>query len=139
MTARGRTTLIFSLVLITAAVLVIVLLVFSQRSTALRIVAVDHMGSYTVENFAKSELQLFDNGTFHIMIIRSHGDEDTTLFVGLGTYTKNNKTTTLTFTEAYDANNDGTFSPVTELSQTCPVTNGRTKFIFAQSQICYFA
>ncbi len=94
--------------------------------------------TFTVADFAdKSELQFFDNGTFHVRI--EHKIEGLSL-TGIGTYTQDGKTYKLKFHKAYARDNHGDIVDYTNYCDriTCIRTGNRIKFTDHKFQIFYF-
>jgi hypothetical protein len=95
---------------------------------------------YTVDNFIKSEMMTYDTGAFHIKIIRSVGNTDRTLFLGIGIYVKNSKTYTLTFKTAYGDVNGILTDKTDKMNERTEydIKNNKIKFRDHDNQIYYF-
>jgi hypothetical protein len=99
--------------------------------------------TYTVADFAKSEMRLYDMGTFHIRIVCTANDTEQVFFVGIGRYEKRNKQYTLTFTEAFGIRN-GQLEPAAEIMNKDTVYerkgSNKIRFVdhFHDGQIYYF-
>jgi len=93
---------------------------------------------FTVADFAeKSQIQFNKNGTFHVII--EHKEKGLSL-TGIGTYTLENKTYHLNFTQAYARNNESNIVDYTDQCSdiTCTLTGNRIKFTDHKYQIFYF-
>lgn len=94
---------------------------------------------YTAADFAdKSELKLFQNGTFHVRI--EHKTKGLSL-IGIGTYSTDDKTYQLNFTSAYARDNVGHIIDYTtecNTKVTCSRSGSRIKFTDHKYQTFYF-
>ena len=93
---------------------------------------------FTSKDFVEnSNLQLNKNGTFHVNI--AHKEKGLSL-TGIGTYTVQDKTYHLHFTQAYARDNEGNIVDYTTQSSniTCMRVGNRIKFTDHKYQIFYF-
>lgn len=110
---------------------------FTNKSTY-RVTDVE-VTEYTAADFIdKSELKLYQNGTFHVRI--EHKDKGLSL-TGIGTYTTDDKIYQLKFTRAYARDNEGHIVDYTtqcNATVTCSRSGSRIKFTDHKYQIFYF-
>ncbi len=100
------------------------------------VAAVEHT-EYTAADFQDSDLQLYDNGTFHIRIV--HRDKGL-FFLGLGTYTQKGNDYYLTFQQAIGRQQNVLSDQMAKFSDVMVYTKSgnRIKFIDNNQQIYYF-
>ena len=138
---RKKTILLSISVSVAAVALVGVLLYFLVFKEDIRKVSALEHTSYKVSEFTKSEMQLFDAGTFHIKIIHSSDGSDQLFFIGVGTYEKKGNTYILTFLTAKGINpDDGQIYDVTnKMNQrtTYETRGNRIRFTDNNNQIYY--
>lgn len=100
------------------------------------VAAVEHT-DYTAADFAKSDLQLYSNGTFHINIVHQ---EKGLFFLGIGTYTQKGNDYHLTFKQAIGRQNDVVSDQMAHFTEVaiCPKVGNRIKFVDHNHQVYYF-
>jgi flagellar basal body-associated protein FliL len=76
---------------------------------------------YGVSNYKNSALNLYPYGTFDIALIRTIGGEDTLIFSGIGTWTKDKNSYTFTYIEYYALDN----SVIKDNTATYTIESGR--------------
>lgn len=121
---------------VAAAVVCVVVFFSFFNKNVYQVVAVQHT-DYQVSDFQGSELKFYQNGTFHLQIV--YGDHQT-YFLGIGTYTKQNGSYTLTFTQAIGRENDNLTNQMTKFAAplVCPKSGSRIKFVDHNNQVYYF-
>lgn len=90
-----------------------------------------------VEDLRESELQFYQNGTFHLQI--KHQDQGL-IFLGIGTYTQDSTQYVLTFTEAIGRQNDTVSNQMDHFAEpfVCVKSGNRLKFVDQNNQVYYF-
>ena len=131
--------LIAGTVLIMVLVIGLVLYFNLTNKAAYHIVGVERT-DHTAKDFVDgSELQFFDNGTFHVII--KHKTIGLVL-TGIGTYELNNNTYELTFTKVLARNTNNTMEDITNTEVcnaiTCKRSGNRITFTDHNAQIYYF-
>ncbi|MCM1403993.1 MAG: hypothetical protein NC133_00585 [Prevotella sp.] len=92
----------------------------------------------TVSDFTdQTELEFFQDGTFHLQIKHK---EKGLLLTGIGTYVFENQTYQLNFIQAYARDTNNTVVDITEQCKdiTCVRSGNRIKLMDHKSQIYYF-
>ncbi|MDR0384155.1 MAG: hypothetical protein LBH47_02415 [Christensenellaceae bacterium] len=122
---------LISLVLVVAAV-ALCFYFFVFKNNSLRIVELGRNENTTLkkENFSKSFMNLYSNGTFDIKIIYNSNDTEQIIFVGIGQYQKESSNYLLTFI-------DNT-SPTAFNQTSCEFKGNRLHFQTPDGQIYYF-
>lgn len=107
MTHRQKKLIIALLIIIVMVTIAIgtYLIFFRKADTTLRVKRLggEEIVGHKVSQFSKSSLDIYPYGAFELKLIRTIGkDESTTIFVGIGTYTKTKKEYTFTYTDCYN-------------------------------------
>lgn len=125
---------ITAIVLVLAAVVVYFTVFYKKTYQVVGVEKTD----YKVADFVKdSELQFFDNKTFHIHI--EHEGNGLSL-TGIGTYTKEGKTYKLEFIKLYGRDTNNMIVDLMDKREeiTCTTSGNRIKFTDHKYQIFYF-
>lgn len=120
---------------VVAAVICIVVFFAFFNKDVYHVVAVQYT-KHQASDFQGSELKFYKNGTFHLHIVY---DDHQTYFLGIGTYTKQNNSYTLTFTQAIgqsDTLKDQMDNFTTPL--VCKKSGGQITFMDHNGQIYFF-
>lgn len=133
-----RTKLGLSILLVIIAIAVVSFLLYFTlfAKSAYKICAVD-LSEIKVENLRESELQLYENGTFHLQITHQ---EQGLIFLGIGTYTQDNAQCVLTFEQAIGRQNDTLSNQMNHFNApfVCVKSGNRLKFVDQNNQVYYF-
>jgi len=76
----------FVVIVVVASVATGVILLGSSNYKTIRAVAGHDITHQTADQFRNSNLRLFSNGAFHVEIIHTVDNVDTTIFLGIGTH-----------------------------------------------------
>jgi hypothetical protein len=138
---KRKTVSVLIILLFAVLITAVILYFFVFSGNTKRIVALGET-NYKVENFTKSEMKLFDNGTFHIKIIRTAGSTDRTIFIGIGKYTQNGGNYTLEFVSAYGTVSENSLADKKDTMnarKSYKVVSNKIEFIDHNNQVYYFA